>query len=236
MNLTKTNRTKLIARVMLVILILVSSTSFVGCARGADKYAKVRYYQPGHFSPIDMMVSSNSKTFLKDDVTFNLSYGFQKILYDGEFDNRVDYNYFIEEYELIYGLYIANDDYYKTVINSHWYTNDIENIEGCQFVRQISEEEALSDDYWVVTPHFAYGYGFREFKHTEKITIPREYVNNPSGYFYIIITMFGITNDGSYVALESVKLECYYKELDENTIEIDMEDWKYFRIMKPLFE
>lgn len=236
MKKPKTNNRSLIskitARVMLIILLFTSTVSFSACGKGVDKYVKMNYL--GDHVPMQMIISSNSKIFPKDDVTLNLSYGFQIILYNGELDNRNEY--FIEEYELTYGIYIADNYDYKNANNCSWYTTDIEDIDGYQFIKQISEEEALSEEYWVVFPYFAYGYGSEEYKHTERITIPKEYVNNPTGDFAIIITMFGATDGGTYIALRSMRVECYYTELDENTIEIDMEDWDYFRIKKPLFE
>ena len=232
----KFNNLRFVARVMLIIFLLTSVVSLVGCIRGLDKYVVTRRRDTQWYTHIEMIVSSNTKVFLKGDVTLNLSYAMHMVESDGELIIKNYYDSCIEEYDLIYGLYIAdNDDYKQAGFSCLWYANDIENIEGYQFVKKISEEEALSDDYLGVSPWFASGYGWIEFNHTEVITIPKEYVSNRMGYFDIIITVFGKT-DNSYVALDSVRVECFYKELDENTIEIDMKDWEYFRIMKPLFE
>ena len=240
MKKNKTNNrsaiSKITARVMLVVLLLTSALSFSACGKGADKYVIVRRYDTQWYTPIEILVSSNTKTFSKDNVTLNLSYALHLMQSNGEPNTQYYYDTCIGEYDLIYGLYIADDSNYKDAGPSYcWFTNSVEDIYGYQFIKQISETEALTNDYLAISPWFAYGYGFETFNHTEKITIPQEYVSNRMGYFDIIITVFGKT-DNSYVALDSVRVACFYKELDENTIEIDMEDWDYFRIKKPLFE
>ena len=232
---SKFNNSRVVARVIIAILIVISAVSFVGCMRGSDKYVETNRRDTQWHTPIEMIVSSNSNIFMKDDVTLNLSYAMHLIESDGTPKIKVHYNNFIEKYDLTYGLYIADSHDYKQAGDSKmWYVDDIENIENYHFVKQISESEALSDEYLAILPWLAYGYGWEKFNHTEKITIPKKYVSNSMGYFDIIITVFG-KMDNSYVALDSVRVECFYKELDENTIEIDMKDWEYFRIMKPLF-
>ena len=218
---------------MLLVLLLTSAFSFVGCSRGDNKYILMKSYNINYHSPIDLTASSNSKIFSKENITLDLSYAMHSINHKGESDIEPDYyNYkYLQKYDIIYGLYIADSwDYKSANYDRYWYTDDIKNIENYHFVKMISEEEALSEKYLSVSPWFACGYGFDKYNHTEKITIPKEFASEKQGYFVIFITMFAVVNN-SYMAIDSAKIECYYNEIDENTIEIDMHDWKYFRIM-----
>ena len=217
---------------MLLVFLLASAVSFVGCGRGVEKYVLMKRYDTHLSCPIELQISSNSDVFSKDDITLNISYSMKTREYTGEEIKSYYYDLCLNNYDIVYGVYIVDIYDYKAADADHrWNVNDINNLENHYFVKQITEQEALTEEFVSKSPWFAYGYGFYRYNHTESITVPQQFASGEQGTFVIAIIMFGILEDQSCVALDSARIECDYKEMDENTIRINMKDWKYFRIL-----
>ena len=77
-------KTKLIARIMLLVLLLASALSFAGCTIYAynPKYYDHKYskYNSFHSSYVFSAVTSDTNTFISDDVSFDFRYGFMKLV------------------------------------------------------------------------------------------------------------------------------------------------------------
>ena len=229
---------KFVARVMLLVLLLASALSFAGCAGYPTKkyILSTAVNSFSNSSQIQLMVTSDTKIYSKDNITLDLSYSMHSLNSNQEssLETRNDfYSYAIKEYDVSYGIYVTNVDIFNN--GTHDYSliaNDLELIDNCFFVKQLSEEQALSEEYLRISPKFAIGKGADIYNHSELITIPKDYANKNEGTFFIyIIAFIWSEKQNVYDSFEESRIECKYKEIDENTIEIEMEDWKvYFRI------
>ena len=217
---------------MLLILLLSSAINLAGCSRGINNYVLMKRSDRQLPCPIGLQASSDVNIFSIDDITFDLSYAMHSIYNSGKpgIDPDYYYNEYLYNYDVIYGLYIASErGYMSDSIKQDSYVEDIKNIENHHFIKMITEEEALSKEYLMIKPWFAYGYGFYKYNHTEKITIPKEFIVGNQGSFVIVIYMFA--KPYWYQVLDYASIIFDYVVVDDDTVEIDMHDWKYFRIM-----
>ena len=91
-------------------------------------------------------------------------------------------------------------------------------IDNHYFVKEISEEEAFSDEYGFT---MSYWKGIT-YNHIEKITIPSEFFANETGVFVVKLIAFHETvNEGdNYYTSTARYIEFDYQVVDDNTIKI----------------
>ena len=235
----KFNNSRFVARVMLIIFLLTSALGLSGCEEHqgypTEKYI-LNIEEKGYFSQLKMIATSNTQVFDKNDITLNLSYSMHASSTKGEssLNNKGDgYSNKIENYDLKYCIYITDFESFCQIKNEgpHEF-KDITKINNHLLVNQVSEEEALSQEYLRVYPKFAIGNGAEIYNHTESVTIPREFVLETSGRFVVVLVAFVWSEeDQSYYAYRSSRIEFDYVEINEDTVRIDMEKrYLYFII------
>lgn len=164
----------------IITLILVISLLFTGCRFNTHD----GMYWAGTFAytimrdPIILGAKSETNIFSKEDVSFTLYYGFFDLI-EKEM-NRKDF-YLLEETDsVILVMYICEEEYIYDISNNQKY-EDYTNIENHYFIKQLSENEAFSDEY---------GYSIDlkngvSYSHSETINIPEQFFSEDSGSFVI---------------------------------------------------
>lgn len=203
-------QTRCIFRVLLILLIV---TLFVaGCGQKSGFEEGFDYT----FTPTRIMfgAKSDKDTFPKNDVTFDLYYG----VHDVKDDTDPKTYYQKEGDEIVFfGLYICDAEHSLDVMNDMEIA-DCKMIENYYFVKEISEEEAFSEEYGYT---MSYWKGIT-YNHSETITIPTEFLEEETGSFAIkLIAFHEPTNEGdNYYTSTACHIEFKYQLVDENTISI----------------
>lgn len=206
--------TKRVFRLLLILLMV--SLFATGCAQKSEFEKGFDYT----FTPNSIMfgVKSDTDTFSINDVTFDLYYGVHDIGYAEKYNTNPKSGYRKEGYETIFfGLYICEADCSLDVVND-MEISDYKAIDNHYFVKEISEEEAFSDEYGFT---MSYWKG-TTYNHSEKITIPPELFANEAGSFVVkLIAFHEPMNDGDNYYTSMVRgIELDYQTVDENTIKI----------------
>ena len=213
MKKTFTNKpTRRIFRVLLILLMVSLFTT--GCGQKSEFEKGFDYT----FTPNSIMfgAKSNTDTFSKNDVTFDLYYGVYDIGYAEKYNTDPKSGYRKEGYETIFfGLYICEADYSLDVVND-MEISDYKTIDNHYFVKEISEEEAFSDEYGFT---MSYWKGIT-YNHSEKITIPSELFANETGSFVVKLIAFHepMSEGENYYTSMARYIEFDYQVVDENTI------------------
>ena len=226
-------KTKLIARIMLLVLLLASALSFAGCGRVPQGY-----YDPYDFnynlnqeergSELRISAVSNTDIFDINDISFNLLLGTHANKYIGRqhpkgyekehylyYSNRELKN--AQGGEYVFALYIS--DIENLYMEQH--IADIANIENYEYILSINEEVAFSEEYgyivenWFLLDSFLYN-------HIESITIPSENIRNDIGSFVVHFVCYieNYTNNCYDVIYDELVIFDYQK-IDEKTVHID---------------
>ena len=236
----KTNKTKLIARVMLLVLLTTSALSFVGCGKVPDGYYYPHdfdYYLRQHMRPgaddiLKFYAVSNTQIFDMSNITFNLLYGTHANEYIGgnhldkyQYDDYPLHNYFGYG-NIILGMYLCEGNQRNPsqidTSKEEYIVEDIENVFNHRFIKRLDTEEAFSPEYGYVIKERIFGATNSYLSHIEEITIPQEYVSENNGSFIIKLVAFRevFSPKGYYpVFVEYIRFE--YKKIDENTVQID---------------
>ena len=233
----KTNKTKIVARVMLVILLISSTINFCSCDM---KYRYIKNsFESSHdhisYLPSYFVATSNTRFFDINDVTFNIAYATHQIQAKNpkaEYSNALG-----ETPPLYFGLYISP---YQITYEDFWgfenqEYNDISslrNIEGYTFVNEITDEEVFTKEY-ALTPTPSFISNGSIYNHTESITIPNEYITGDHGGFMLKLICFfyreaavdvlGEPINEGYYCMYVQHINFYYEKIYQNTIKIDFE-------------
>lgn len=200
--------------VLLILLMVVLFTT--GCGQKSEFEKGFGYT----LTPNEIMLGARSDTdsFTKDNVTFEISYGLHDIGYNKENGTDPKCGYQKTGYETVFfGLYICDADYSLDVVND-MEISDYKMIDNHYFVKEISEEEAFSDEYGFT---MSYWKGIT-YNHSEKITIPTEFFVEETGSFAIKVIAFNepLTEGADYYTSMARHIEFDYEIVDENTIKI----------------
>ena len=165
MNL-KANKRKFLAGVMLLVLLVASLFSFVGCGiephvKKGQYYEDTRGLQRNNW---ELKAVSDTEEFALDDITFSLYFGMQdnkEEVYIDKFGS-LDNVYFV--------IYVSNTvDREKMLTSGDAYTNH--ELNHAYVIKEIPIEEMLNNfEYRYINIPFVGYY----FNHYEKITIPKE--------------------------------------------------------------
>ncbi len=233
----KPNKTKIVARVMLVVLLFSSAINLVGCAKIPDGY-----YYPNDFefylsqetrgddsSIIKIWATSDSNIFDMNDITFNLLYGTHANQYIGRQNIKkyeIDkYRYYIanEDDSCVFALYICDDEFRDVFIPDEYNVDstNIQNIPNHKFISSMDEEKAFSEEYgYIVKSNFIFSPSFY-YKHIESITIPQEYIENTCGRFVIKLVLFSKNiEEQLYLSQKIEHIVFEYEKLDDGTVSI----------------
>ena len=242
---TKINKTKLIARVMLVVLLFSSALNLAGCSISVNpsQVNKGQYYYKalGDDRHIGLMAISDSEEFTLDDISFQLYIGLHKKSY-----SLIDWM-ITDENELLTKTYdiseIADYDKYKNysyVIYAYVYNSDTINLpqddywtniywDNAYVLREISYEESFKNGAYNFTKMpFTTDY---HFNYSEQITIPKEYLmsfgDDEYGTLCIAAELVKKIDDGTtkygerFSHVYSVGIGLDYHIKDDGTIILD---------------
>ena len=162
----KSSKTKFIARVMIVVLLLTSTLNLSGCLRPVFyKYIQIAETD-GHVRPAFIRVLSNTNIYDIDDLTLNLEIGLHSI---SLFSKSGKEQYAYSSYETGFAIYISDgiyeDDFPSTASN-------LRHIDNHYYVDEITEDEAFSIEY---------GYNRFLYNHKRKIKIPSKFLMKDRG-------------------------------------------------------
>ena len=234
MNLIKTNKIKLIARVMLIILLFTSTVSFSAC--GEPNCKDGQHYNCPHreptYSSLYLKAITDVEVFPCDDVTFDMCIGLNNRRTLREF-------YTIDEYEPPTWPYYSENWYYVLyVVHLLYYENweaniDYDNINSQEnidasflnqayILKEIPRREAVESREYYFTELWEGAY----FNHCEEITIPKEVfledVSPYDEYVYIGMCLVDKSSEtGKYITLpyDNISMSFGYGVADD-TVEL----------------
>lgn len=173
---------KIGTRVVAALLVFSALCSLTGCFQ---KYAIKEGFDYA-FTPEPIMfgIKSSNDTFEKESVSFDLYYGVHNIGYTEKHgtDPRSTYIKSPRSAELLFALYFVIEEYANDVLNDNE-LDDYKNIKHHLFIKELSEEEAFSEEYGFKMNYFT---GI-SFNHSESVTIPEELFEKDSGRIAIKI-------------------------------------------------
>lgn len=236
---------QLTAKAMIILVLMANILTLSGCNSIEKKYRDMGYdyYLDGRpiihnafwgYYPMSLVVLSKTNTFNKNDITFDIAY------------NTCNYN---DEGFICYGYtYLGQKDKYFTlylcpygnaeyqclrplipddheepdtgnIITKYPSLDDIQSVKDHIFLNGISGEMALTKDY-------AYSGSFPFYHHIESITIPWSYLKEHKSIGIMFVCFYyeespEIYNYSGYSIMYDVCVNISYKEIDENTIELN---------------
>ena len=239
----KLNKTKIIARVMLVVLLFAGTLNLAGCSISVkpSQVNKGQYYDKGlvYDSNVSLMIVSDTNAFFMDDVSFQVYIGLHKKSYSlidwlTKDQNELLYKTndiseiadFDKEKNFYYVLYATN---YGDDIK-----NDMENLLNYAYIlKEISFEESLKNGAYNFTKMpFTTDY---HYNYSEKITIPKECIMSAIENEYHVMRIGiayaekiddGEIKYGPYVPTDviGVSIHCYLTE--EGAVYVDLPQMK----------
>ena len=166
----KTNKTKIVARVMFVVLLISTVINLAGC--GEPQVKKGQYYEEVFFKEfrIGFKVVSDAESFPIDDITFSMyigiSNGFASVVEDwfGTLEN------------VYYIIYAAN------AIDTDLDPGGVNTLDYSYIIKEIPCKEVLDnkEEY----NYFQLSYSNRIYNHCETITVPKECIINGDDVAY----------------------------------------------------
>ncbi|MBO5715748.1 MAG: hypothetical protein J6S23_05085 [Clostridia bacterium] len=207
----KTNKTKLIARLMIVVILATGVLNLVGCNNKYKyNYFRVQQIEAEHYQPAVLRVNSTTNIFEIDDCTLDLEIGIHKLSLFGRIDDNAkekEYAY-SQNQNITFALYFCDDEMAEVYPQS---TQNIKSIEGHLFVKEITEEQAFTKEY---------GYNNLKCNHVEKITIPIEYIDANSGAVVLKLAIYFVDKDSQYTCNRFFYIKLEFQRTDDNTIKI----------------
>ena len=192
-----------------VILFVVVVSIFAGC--GHAKYEMG--FSPTHsVKEVRIGVKYNNNKFAKDDVTFDLCYGFYDIKWKEDTTRKS--SLFGYGDEIFFVFYIMESGF---ELNTLWRVYDYRNIEKLYFIKEFSNEEAQSDEY-----AFSVGKFRIRYNHQEKFTVPQDIFDGEYGHFDLMMCSF-IKNpeqetEYNYVGGDYITFHYYF--IDDNVLQL----------------
>lgn len=209
-----------------ICVLAVLSFALLLCGCGYKQHAN---FESGYFAytsmPPQIMIGvrSDKDTFLRDDVSFDLYYGFHDIDYDKKYDYNPENGYLATGREnvvlaLYLGHYLVDDD--DELFNKGEF-DDYNHFEHHYLLNEISGAAAFSGDYGYTN---TYRDGIK-YRHYERITVPQEcLIENEHGIGYIRIEFRAFclpTNENeSYLATASGNLDLRYEAVGDDKVKI----------------
>ena len=169
----------LTARVILILLLIISALNFVGCTQEQKyEFLTSRCYSDDAKSTLSMYVFSYNNVFDIDNVNVNVSYGIHELNIFGQVKSnpKEQLPYIFQQDKLLLSVCLCND--------SHWGKD-----ENCVEIKQVSDEELFSKKYgYIDTPFFISG-GI-VYMNTDTVKIPAELFDEEYGKICIKLIFF----------------------------------------------
>ena len=186
----KLNKTKLVSRLMLVILLLTSTLILASC-ENQNKGLEVGFTPYGEMD-FSCAYRSDKTKFDIDDVTLTFYYGgFYEYNIESEIKNRFSYPTF--------ELYFCD-----------------EKLDNIILVKRV-EENLVSEKYRVYSTLKFFNKHVIEYKHSEIITIPKELFAEDWGIIYFCLYGANVREDSEVKIITSVQIS-YKKDGDTITL------------------
>lgn len=175
-------------------------------------------YEYGSFSytlmprPIMQGIKSDTNNFSLENVMLELYYGVHNLDYD---DFKGVYRHFPGE-TVFFAIYVC-DGSEETSIACPMDFEDYKNIENHIFLKELSYEDAFTEEYGYTMDYFGIDYN-----HHETITIPSDIFTEDSGKFVIKICAFNPSeeNETAVTSTSVSTLKLNYEKVDEDTVRI----------------
>ncbi len=192
----KLNKTKIIARVMLVVLLISSAINLMGCLK-EDKYMYIAHNRNAS-NEIQSIAYSSDVEFDIDNVNINVSYGVHKLNIFGEVkpnpkDQVASGTY--KNYNFSLSAYICNCVEYQE-------EHSTENT-SCILFNYITDEELFSKEFGYIDTPFFINNGV-VYNHTDNIVIPKSFFNEEYGNIRIRLQL--------YMYLDDIDVNCLLSE------------------------
>ena len=189
-----------ILRVVLILLIACLITSIVIEATTLELYGNGQFW---------CRVQVKDRAYSLDNVTAKLSFGLYDIT-DHPRESRTS----IRGYDSLVcvALYFCPSDDYKT-FKKDVEIEDYTNLEGNHFIKAIPAEDAFSG-YGIYKELFS-----TKYQHSEKLTIPREILEEYDGSFCIKIITIHSKDGKQYISGHRECVYIGYQITDEETVE-----------------
>ncbi len=200
----KANKTKIVARVMLVVLLLSSAINLSGCGK-EDEYI-FHPHSPELHNYIHSIAYSSGRKFYIDNVNINVSYAIHKLNIFGEVKpdakEKLAYNW--GNYSLY--IYMCNSN------TSHEYGPNYDHC--CLLLKHITDEELFSKEFGCIDTPFFINNGV-VYNHTDNIVIPKSFFDDDSGTIRIKLQLYVDTEEsGNFYVTEDRFMVTYEKTGD----------------------
>ena len=198
-----------------VLLLLIAVQMVTGCDQENS-------YQCGDWTytltphTIMMGIKSDTDTFMRNAVRFDLYYGVYDILYHNEYKLDPKTGYLREGCEdVFFSLYISNKKDPYQLYNDMRVQNHTE-MEGYQHLFDLTSEDAFSEQYG-----FSMDYSGISYRHREELCIPEDFFSEVSGTIIVQLVAFAIPVDGSdYCITHTDAITLNYQTVEINSIKI----------------
>ena len=150
-------------------------------------------------------VRSETSVFPADQVVLEVSYSLyrEEVVPEG-------YSF------VCFALYFSDSEFW----NSPQYLqpiNDYRLIDGLYFVKEIKENDYVSEDYTMTMDIFS----GKKFKHSELLTVPQGVFTDESGSFdFRLIEFCHVPDNGGYCLTYSYSVTVDYERIDEKTVRL----------------
>ena len=139
----KNFKTKLIARVMLIVLLLASAVNLAGCTSGY-KYYRYQEIDAINRRPMTFRAKSITNIFDLENINLDLEFGIHKLSFLGQMDENPKEQYPYRNYNIGFSIYICDGEYIVDFPDS---LTRLDKVENHFFVREIKEDEAFTKEY-----------------------------------------------------------------------------------------
>ncbi len=195
---------------LILIMFVIIVTTMMGCVQHS-KYEKGFSYT---FAPDSIMlgVRSDTNSFKKDSVIINISYSMHDIGYEKKHNADFRSDYMITGYDkIVFGLYICDYEHRFDVLNS-FEVADYKNIDNHYFIKEISEEDAFSDEYGRTMSYWS---GIT-YNHSEELIIPADFFTKEDGIVVVKLAAFNepLEPGGNYITSSASHIELRYRMLE----------------------
>ena len=213
----KTNKRKFVAKIMLLVLLVTSAFSFVGCSSKYE-YIFISTYQ-GLDKSIQVTAYSDTNVFDVDDVTLILSYS----LHELDFWGRADTN----PKEQLPNIYWDDQLELEICVCNGKHSGSLKNFRCCRKIKTVEEKKIFSQEYGHINTPFFISNGVI-YKHSETITIPSYMFAENAGK--VIISLFLVYADkdknrfdetGQQTVPSFAIITINYNKVDNNKVELD---------------
>ena len=203
-------------RIILILLMFVLPLS--GCNITSKTKFERGFGAPiGRYDLIQIGATSSTNTFPADSVSFEIYYGFEQTKTPAE-RRLASYKY--ENEQVIFATYILKGSEYDLNFSAIAELEDCKSIDDCIFIRDISQEEAITDEYTYKFSDPWWLFLSTKYNHSETLTVPEEVFSQQQGKFcFVIIAFYFVADENMYHAAEIAVEQFSYVKQDK-TVEI----------------